>query len=129
MEEIIKKANELGLMIKGTDAFMRLEELSRKLDADDESKKLLEEYAKVMQEFQEKEAAGSSIEVEEKQQIQDLSEKVAENELIKEYIATNSYYLNMIMQIQKVIGEPQGEPIMESKIIKPNNSSKIITDL
>ena len=129
MEEILKKANELGLMIKGTDAFMRLEELSKKLDADSESKKLLEDYAKVMQEFQEKEATGGTIEVEEKQQVQELSEKVAENDLIKEYIATNSYYLNMIMQIQKAISEPQGEPITESKIIKPNSGSKIITDL
>ncbi len=129
MEEILKKANELGLMIKGTEVFSRFEELSKQLEADSESKALLEEYAKFSQEFQEKEAQGKAIEVEDKQKLQEMNDKLSENALIKEYIATNSYYINMLMQIQKVISEPEGEPIKESKIIKPGNNGKIITDI
>jgi len=33
-----------------------------------------------------------------------------------------------MMQIQKVISEPVGEPIEQSRIIKPNTGGKIITD-
>ena len=129
MEEILKKANELGLMIKGTEISMRFEELAKKLESDKESKDLLEEYIKFMQEFQEKESKGGTIEVEEKNKMKELSEKVSENQLLKEYIATQTYFINMMVQIQKAISEPEGEPIRESKIITPGNAGKIITEL
>ncbi|MDY6934418.1 MAG: YlbF family regulator [Spirochaetota bacterium] len=129
MEEILKKANELGLMIKGTEIYQRFEELTKKLEIDNEAKGILEEYAKVSEEMSKKEKEGGVIEVEEKQNLQDLVEKVSENQLIKEYIATQSYYLNMIMQIQNAISEPDGDAIQESKIIKPTGSGKIITDI
>jgi hypothetical protein len=32
------------------------------------------------------------------------------------------------MQIQKIISEPAGEPIEQTRIIKPNSGGKIITD-
>lgn len=127
MEEILKKANELGLMIKGTEISMRFEDLSKLLDSDQDSKSLLEEYAKCSKEYQEKEEKGDVIEVGEKQKLQEVSEKVSENQLIKEYIATSSYFINMMMQIQKAISEPEGEPIKKSKIISPESSGKIIT--
>ena len=127
MDEIIKKANELGLMIKGTEVYARFEELSQKLEADEKSRSLLEEYAIASQEFHEKEEAGVAIEVADKTKLQELNDKVSQNQLIKEYIATNTYYLNLLMMIQKVISEPEGEPIKESRIIKPANGGKIIT--
>ena len=129
MEEIIKKANELGLMIKGTDISMRFEELSKKLNSDTGSKTLLEDYIKLMQDYQEKESQGGSIEVEEKNKLKEMSEKVSENELLKEYIATQSYLINMMMQIQQAISEPKGDPIRPSKIVTPGSSGKIITDV
>ncbi len=128
MEEILNKANELGLMIRGTDLYRRYEELSVKMDADDAAKKLLEEYARVSEELYVKESSGSPIGVDEKKSFQDLTEKVSQNRLIKEYIATQSYFLNLMMQIQKIISEPAGEPIEQTRIIKPNSGGKIITD-
>ncbi|MBN2041045.1 MAG: YlbF family regulator [Spirochaetes bacterium] len=127
MEEIIKKANELGLMIKGTDVSMRFEELAKTLNNETESKSLLEEYIKLMQEYQEKESAGAPIEVEEKNKLKEMSEKISKNELLKEYIATQSYLINMMMQIQQAISEPKGDPIRPSKIVTPGSSGKIIT--
>ena len=129
MDEIIKKANELGLMIKGTEVYARFEDLSEKLEADEKSRDLLEEYAIASQEFHEKEEAGVAIEVADKTKLQELNDKVSQNQLIKEYIATNTYYLNMLMMIQKVISEPEGEPIKESRIIKPAAGGKIITGI
>lgn len=129
MDEIVKKANELGLMIKGTEIFRRYDELLKQLDADHESRKLLEDYAKASENMYEKEKKGTVIEIAEKQHMQELLEKISVNQLIKEYIATQSYYVNMMMQIQKAISEPEGKPIEESKIIKPESGGKIITDL
>ena len=127
MEEILKTANKLGLMIKGTEIYERFEELSKKLESDKESKTLLEEFAKISEEMHIKEQNGSAIEVEEKKKINDITEKVSKNELLKEFIATQSYYMNMMMQIQKAISQPEGESISKSKIIKPGSSGKIIT--
>jgi cell fate (sporulation/competence/biofilm development) regulator YlbF (YheA/YmcA/DUF963 family) len=129
MEEILKKANELGLLIKGSDLSVRFEEISKKIEDDKESKSLLEEYARVTQEFQEKESEGRPIEVEEKKKITELSEKVSQNQLIKEFIATQTYFYNMMIQIQNAISDPKGEPIKESKIITPGGSGKIITGI
>lgn len=127
MEEIIKKANELGLMIRGTEVYARFEDLSQKLEADEKSRDLLEEYAIASQLYHEKEESGMAIEVEEKRKLQELNGKISENQLLKEYIATNTYYLNLLMMIQQRISEPEGEPIKESKIIKPASGGKIIT--
>jgi cell fate (sporulation/competence/biofilm development) regulator YlbF (YheA/YmcA/DUF963 family) len=127
MEEIIKKANELGLMIKGTEISIRFEEISKKVENDSEAKNLLEDYIKMTQEFQEKESSGHPIEVEEKKKIKELSEKVAQNQLIKEFIATQTYFYNMMIQIQNAISDPKGEPIKASKIITPGGAGKIIT--
>ena len=122
MEEIIKKANELGLMIRGSDIYKKYSDLAKKVEEDSESKALLDEYIKLHNIMVEKEKSGTVIEVSEKQIYQEMSEKVSRNELLKEFIASQSYYMNMIIQIQNAMNEPEGEPISESKIIKPNNS-------
>lgn len=127
MEEILQKANELGLMIKGSDIYRRYEELVKKVEADANSKKLLEDYIKLSEEIYQKESSGGVIEVEEKQKLQDMSQTVSENQLIKEFIATQTYYVNMMMQIQNAISNPKGDPIGPSRIIKPGQSGKIIT--
>ena len=129
MEEILKKANELGLMIMGTDVYKRFDELRKRLEEDPDAMKLLDEYIKFSDEMQQKENSGTVIEVSDKQKLQEMSEKLSENQLIKEYIATQTYYMNLMLQIQKVINEPEGEPIAESKIIKPDQPGKIITDI
>ncbi len=129
MEEILQKANELGLMIKGTELYKRYEEISEKLEKDADARKLLEDYIQVSDEMYRKEHSGAAIEVEEKKKLQEMNEKISESQLIKEYLATQTYFLNLMMQIQKVINEPKGEPISQSRIIKPGSGGKIITDL
>lgn len=128
MEVLFEKANELGLMIKGTEVYRRLVDVSGKIDKDETAKALLEEYISASELLHYKEQMGQPIEVEEKKKIKELSERAAESGLIKEYIATQSYYMNMMMQIQKAISEPVGEPIEESRIIKPTEGGKIITN-
>jgi len=128
MEEILRKANELGLMIKGSELYRRFNELSEKLEADAESKKLLDEYISYSGSLMEKEEKGQPIEVEEKKKLEDIGTRVSGNDLIKEYIATQTYFFNLLMQVQNIINDPKGEPIQGTKIIKPGGSGGIITD-
>jgi cell fate (sporulation/competence/biofilm development) regulator YlbF (YheA/YmcA/DUF963 family) len=128
MDEILRKANELGLMIKGSELYKRLEDLTVKLDSDENSKSLLEEYVALSNTIAEKEESGAPIEVDEKSALSALTDRVSDNELLKEFIATQTYYMNLIYLVQKTINNPAGEPIAESKIIKPGGSGKIITD-
>ena len=128
MKEILEKANELGLMIKGTDIYKRFAELSKQLDGDADARNLLEEYAKLSDAIHDKETQGAVIEVEEKQKFQECAERASQSQLIKEYAATQTYFLNMMMQVQKAISEPKGDPIEQSRIIKPGEPGKIITD-
>ncbi len=128
MEEILQKANELGLMIRGSELYRRFNELSGALDADPQAKSILDEYLRFSGELIEKEEHGAPIEVAEKQKLEEMGKQVSENGLIKEYIATQTYFYNLLMQVQEIINNPQGEAIPESKIIKPGGSGTIITD-
>ncbi len=128
MDEILNKANELGLMIKGSEIFQRFEEISHKLDGDQEARKMLEEYAALSDTLMMKEKSGVSIEVSEKQELERMGKGLSENQLVMEFIATQTYYLNMIQQIQQAISNPKGDPITPSKIIKPGGG-KIITGI
>ncbi len=128
MEAILQKANELGLMIKGSELYRRFSELSEKLDADEESKKLLDEYISISGSLMDREEKGQPIEVEDKRKLEDIEALVSENDLLKEYVATQTYFFNLLMQVQNIINDPRGEPIQETKIIKPGGSGGIITD-
>ncbi len=129
MEEILKKANELGLMIQGSDLYQRFNELSKKIEADQGARTLLEQYISYNETIMEKEEKGLPIEVDEKKKLEELGKQVSESTLIKEYIATQTYFFNLLMKVQEIINNPQGDPIPESRIIKPNASGKIITDI
>lgn len=128
MEEILKKANELGLMIKGSELYQRFSELSGRVEADPQARAILDEYIEFSGSVLAKEEQGTAIEVAEKQKLEDLGKKVSENDLLKEYIATQTYFYNLLMQVQSIINNPQGEAVPESKIIKPGGSGNIITD-
>lgn len=129
MEEILKKANELGLMLKGSGLYQRFSELSKKIEADQATKTLLEQYISYSESLMEKEEKGLPVEVDEKRKLDELVKQVSENNLIKEYLATQTYFLNLLMKVQEIINNPQGDPIPESRIIKPSASGGIITDI
>lgn len=126
MENILKKAHELGHLLNNNEIVMRFRELSEQLDKDEDSKKLLEELVIASQEYEKKTREGAVIEVEEKQKISDLQNKAKENELISEFMATQTYYFSILSQVNEAIANPQGEPPKDSNIILPNDNDKNI---
>ena len=127
MEKILQKANELGHLLKQHEIVRRFNELSDRLDRDPESKKLLDEFAQFSMEYQQLEQSGAPIEVETKQQLSQYEEKIKTNDLIAEFLATQSYYMALLTQVNEAISNPTGEPPTDSGIIMPDSgSSKII---
>ncbi len=103
MEEILKKANELGMILKKSGIYSNYEKLSAELEADPDSKTLLEEYLNLFEEMHKKEAGGGIIEVEEKEKLAEIQKRVSENRLIIEYIDAKNSYVNILMEIQKLV--------------------------
>jgi len=126
MEKLLKKANELGHLLAQNEIVMRFRELAEKLEKSEESKALMNELLTASQEFHEKETAGTTIEVEEKQELAELQEKAKKDSLVNEFLATQVYYINILNQVNEIIANPQGDPPKESDIILPGEDKKII---
>ncbi len=103
MEEILKKANELGVMLKNSGIYSHYEKLSAELEADADSKNLLDEYMSLFEEMQKKESGGGIIEIEEKDTLGEIQKRVSENRLIIEYIDAKNSYVKILMEIQKLV--------------------------
>lgn len=126
MEKILEAANRLGHLLRRNEIVKRYTDITQKLEKDEEAKKLLDEYASFTAEFREKEEKGRTIEVDEKKKLAELNEKIKENALISEFIATQAYYLNILQQVNEAIANPKGEPPRESTIITPEDNKGII---
>jgi cell fate (sporulation/competence/biofilm development) regulator YlbF (YheA/YmcA/DUF963 family) len=103
MEEILKKANELGKMLRETEVYSQYEKLSADLEADQDSRGLMDEYLNLFEEMHKKELSGGAIEVHEKEKLAEVQKRVSENHLIVEYIDAKNRYVNLLMEIQKSV--------------------------
>jgi len=126
MEKILKKANELGHLLNQHEIVLRFRSLAEKLESDEAAKEVLNELMECTQNFQEKEAKGETIEVEEKKQLSELQEKAKENSVVSEFLATQVYYVNLLTQINEAIANPKGDAPKESDIILPGDDKGII---
>jgi cell fate (sporulation/competence/biofilm development) regulator YlbF (YheA/YmcA/DUF963 family) len=126
LEKILQKANELGHLLKQNEIVERFRDLAKRLDDSESSRKLLEEYVEAIHEMDKKVRAGTVIEVAEKRKVAELEERIQADNLVKEYLATQGYYLHLMTQINDAIADPKGEPPKESTIILPNQDSRII---
>jgi cell fate (sporulation/competence/biofilm development) regulator YlbF (YheA/YmcA/DUF963 family) len=126
MEKILKKANELGHLLNGSDIVKRFRSLAEKMEKDETARGILNELMDSTRIFQEKEAGGAPIEVDEKRTLAELQNKAKENSLVSEFLATQVYYVNLLTQINEAIANPQGDPPKESDIILPGDSKGII---
>lgn len=126
MQEILKKAYELGHLLNNHEIVRRFRDISQKLENTQSSRELLEEFALASQAYQRKEQAGAPIELEEKKTLQELEDKVRSDSLIAEFLATQDYYMMLLSQVNEAIANPQGDPPQTSSIILPNQDSKIV---
>ena len=127
LEKIMMKANELGHLLAGNEIVKRYLDLSARLESSEAARGLLEAFSQETQEFQRKQQSGEEIGDEAETRLSDLEKKVRDEPLIREFLATQGYYLALMEQVNERISRPEGEPPTDSKIIIPGQGSGIIT--
>jgi cell fate (sporulation/competence/biofilm development) regulator YlbF (YheA/YmcA/DUF963 family) len=103
MKEILEKANELGIMIKETEAFSRFEELNNKVENDKEASLLLKKYNEIAETIQQKQGAGFTLEKFEQERFREISGAVASNELLLKYLKAREIYIELLMSIHRAL--------------------------
>ena len=121
MEKILLKANELGHLLAQHEIVRRYRELAGRLDGDEAAAKLLEGLMELSQRLQAKEEAGEEPSAEEQKELAEMEEAIGDNDLIGEFLATQTYYMQMIAQVNELISNPQGQPPRDSGLIVPGS--------
>lgn len=109
MKEILDKANELGLMLRSTEAFMEFNNIKEIIDRDESSSQALAMYNTAAEEIQLKQQNGIEIESYEQEKFRELTQKVIENPLLKEYLIKRDNYMGLLMLIHEAMDIGSGE--------------------
>ncbi len=99
-EQIIDAARELGKMIGAHETAKKLETIAKKLEADVEAQRVLNDHNRHLQTLAEKEQAGTPIEVEDKQKLEQLQNQVAQNSLLREFQMVQMDYLDLMRRVE-----------------------------
>ncbi|HRX45934.1 MAG TPA: YlbF family regulator [Spirochaetota bacterium] len=103
MEDILIKANELGLLIKKTDACKNFEKLSAEIEQDEDASSLLNKYNEIAETIQKKQESGDTVEKYEQEMFKALTDTVTGNNLILEYLNARDIYIDLLMKIHNSI--------------------------
>lgn len=109
-QEILKAATDLGKLIASHDAAVKFEESVRKLQADVEAQRVLNDYNRFMNKLGEKEMQGQPIEVEEKKQLEKLQQSVVRNSVLRTFQMAQMDYLDLMRRVDDAMsgGGPEG---------------------
>ena len=103
MEEILDLAEKLGNLLRNDNRFRALMEAEKKVMADAEAKKLLEDFQTQSEKIMERERRREPVEVEDKHRLRDLHEKVAGHALIKELTKARVEYAELMNRVNRAI--------------------------
>jgi cell fate (sporulation/competence/biofilm development) regulator YlbF (YheA/YmcA/DUF963 family) len=107
MEEILIKANELGVLIKETDAYTVFEELNKEVEKDNGASLLLKKYNEIAETIQQKQGEGFTLEKFEQERFRDISAAVASNELLLKYLKARDVYIKLLMSIHNALSSTE----------------------
>lgn len=105
IDDIFNKANELGLLIQGTDVYRNYREMADAMAMDERASKMLDTYEKRLRELDERKRIGDIIESYELEEVRDLADDIEKNELIMRYLAAKREYAVLLERIQQSITE------------------------
>ena len=103
MEDILKKAAELGNMIQATDIYQEFVAQKKQVQGDEDASKLWTSFYELSTSLAAKERQGADIEQWEKDSLQELSQKIADNDLMKHYIQAETKYQNLLLAVQQAL--------------------------
>lgn len=103
MDEILDLAEKLGNLVRNDNRFRALMEAEKKVVADAEAKKLLEDFQTQSEKIMDRERRREPVEVEDKHRLRDLHEKVAGHALIKELTKARVEYAELMNRVNRAI--------------------------
>jgi cell fate (sporulation/competence/biofilm development) regulator YlbF (YheA/YmcA/DUF963 family) len=118
----MKAASELGKMIASHPAAKKVEEAVVKLQADVTAQRALNDFNRLMQKLEEKQASGQAVTEEEKKSIETLQAAVIKNSVLRQYQLAQMDYLDLMRQVDEVInggGAAQEAPAAAPKAPSP----------
>ena len=98
MEDILKRAKELGEAIATHERCQALKQAVHALKADEEARQLDQEYSAAARVLQEKAAAGKPLEPEEKRLEADLRSKTIAHPVIRELLKAQADFAELMQQ-------------------------------
>jgi cell fate (sporulation/competence/biofilm development) regulator YlbF (YheA/YmcA/DUF963 family) len=107
MEEILKKADELGILIKSTDVYMEFENQTYEVENNKEASLLLKTYNEIAETIRQKQERGFSIEKFEQERFKEISIAVTSNEVLLKYIKARDKYLEFLTDIHNALSDEQ----------------------
>jgi cell fate (sporulation/competence/biofilm development) regulator YlbF (YheA/YmcA/DUF963 family) len=105
MEEILKKADELGMLIKDTDVYIEFERLNNEVEDDKEASLLLKKYNEIAETIKKKQERGFTIEKFEQERFKEISVAVTSNAMLLKYIKARDRYLVLLMNIHNALSD------------------------
>ncbi len=107
MEEILVKANELGILIQDTEAHTRFEEVNLEVENDKEASLLLKKYNEIAETIQQKQGEGFTLEKYEQERFREISGAVASNDLLLKYLKARDVYIELLMSIHNALSSEE----------------------
>ena len=103
MEEILEIASKLGAAIANHNRYKIFKEAEEQLKKDDEARGISEELEKQSRKVHELEKDLKPVEVEDKNRLQQLKEKVASNQSIQNFLKVQTDYVELMTKANKRI--------------------------
>lgn len=99
------KARELARAIEESDVYKTFKEIKTKVDANEKTKSMIEDFQKKQFETQKKQMLGEELTEEDSKKIQELFSILSLDSLASEYMSAEFQYAQMIQDISKILGE------------------------
>jgi len=103
MEEILKKCDELGILIKDSDVYREFESLNNEVENNREASLLLKKYNEIGSTIQQKQERGFPVEKFEQEKFKEISMAVTSNAILLKYIKARDGYLELLMDIHNAL--------------------------
>ena len=103
MEDILKRARELGEAIAAHERCTALLAAAKGLKEDDEAGRLEKEYGEAAKVLQDKSDAGAPLEPEDKRREADLRSQMAAHPLIRDFLKIQADFAQMMQQVNATL--------------------------
>ncbi|MEE9211368.1 MAG: YlbF family regulator [Phycisphaeraceae bacterium] len=126
-QDIQNAARELGKLIATHEAAVKFEATLKKLDADIEAQRVLNDYNRHLTMIAQKEQNSAPIEVEDKRKLEQLHNQVVQNPLLREFQVAQMDYVDLMRGVEEAMaGRPAAAPNVAatSPLVNPDLSGK-----